>query len=248
MGPLVGVSFISAVRTYAEVERTERHVGRRRRSVLAADRRLGADLQRLRTGGGLPAAVRRDPAGGRRPAERRAEARDAAAACRRSRASRAKALVLLAGWLVAMLPPLERDRCCGKATAARVYAPELITLAVGPPAQRRADDRAGGRDGVAHRASVDGRDPDARASRSAPGSSTSSPRCRAAGGSAPPATRRRRWSPSSSTAWCASTSSLIALVLIAAGLGARGDLDAARRAGAPARPRIGRARAGRGGW
>ena len=51
-------------------ERPERHGGRRRRSVLAAGRHLGADLQRLRGGGGVPAAVRRDPAG--RPAIGRA--------------------------------------------------------------------------------------------------------------------------------------------------------------------------------
>ena len=51
-------------------ERPERHHRRRRRSVLAADRHLGADLQRLRGRGGVPAAVRRDPAG--RPAIARA--------------------------------------------------------------------------------------------------------------------------------------------------------------------------------
>ena len=61
MGPLVGVTFISAVRTYARSERPERHRDRRRRGVLAAGRDLGADLQRLRSGGGVPAAVRGDP-------------------------------------------------------------------------------------------------------------------------------------------------------------------------------------------
>src|SRR5205807_2087187 len=49
--------------------------GGRRRGVLAARRHLGADLQRLRAGGGIPAAVRRHPARDRRPPERRAEAR-----------------------------------------------------------------------------------------------------------------------------------------------------------------------------
>ena len=47
MGPLVGVSFISAVRTYAEVSGLERNGCRRRRSFVAADRSVGAHLQRL---------------------------------------------------------------------------------------------------------------------------------------------------------------------------------------------------------
>ena len=70
MGPLVGVSFISAVRTYAEVSGLNGTAAGVGEALLAADRRLGADLQRLRTGGRVPAAVRRHPAG--RPATGRA--------------------------------------------------------------------------------------------------------------------------------------------------------------------------------
>ena len=121
-------------------ERAERHGRRRRRSVLAAGRRLGADLQRLRARGGVPAAVRRHPPRRRRSAERRAEAR-AAAADAGVRAHRAKALVLLGGWIIASLPPL----------VAIVLWTQLrrqhLPAGAGdgrrrPPAQRRADDRA----------------------------------------------------------------------------------------------------------
>ena len=79
IGPLVGVSFISAVRTYAELSGYGGTADGRRRGVFAARRHLGADLQRVRAGGGVPAAVRRDPRRRGRSAERRAEARAAAA-------------------------------------------------------------------------------------------------------------------------------------------------------------------------
>ncbi len=42
----------------------------------------------------------------------------------------AKALVLLAGWLVAMLPPLSA-MLLWKAYGGTVYPPELLTLAIG---------------------------------------------------------------------------------------------------------------------
>ena len=73
----------------------------------------------------------------------------------------AKALVLLAGWLVASLPPLVGDRCCGGATAAASTRRSSPTRRRRPRAQRRPDDRARRGRGVAHRASVDRRDPDA---------------------------------------------------------------------------------------
>src|SRR5215471_6848304 len=61
------------------VERLRRDRGRGRRSDFAARRHLGAHLQRLRAGRGVPAAVRRDSRRLRRSPERRAEAGAAAA-------------------------------------------------------------------------------------------------------------------------------------------------------------------------
>ncbi len=59
MGPLVGVSFISAVRTYAEVSGLNGTAAGVGEALVAPGRRLGAHLQRLGTGCRFPASVRR---------------------------------------------------------------------------------------------------------------------------------------------------------------------------------------------
>ena len=128
MGPLVGVSFISAVRTYAELSGSTApppaSARRSRRSIgiwaptfsacelaaafllpfvairlVAGDRQSGALKLELQQPMSAPGADVRQGAG----AARRLARRVAAAAARR--------------------------RCCGDATAARIYAPELVTVA-----------------------------------------------------------------------------------------------------------------------
>ena len=121
-------------------ERAERHRGRRRRSVLAADRRLGADLQRLRAGRGVPAAVRRHPAGRRRPAERRAQDRAAAAGCRRSRASRPRRWSCSPAGSIASLAPVLAVVLWESYGGTHLRA-GARRGAAGPHAERRADDR-----------------------------------------------------------------------------------------------------------
>ena len=141
MGPLVGVSFISAVRTYGEASGLNGTDRRRRRGVLAADRHLGADLQRLRGGRGLPAAVRRHPPGVRRSAERRAENRDAASDAGASRASPPRrSCCSAAGW--SRRWRRSRRSLLWKSYGGSVYAPELVTVVARPRAQRRPDHRA----------------------------------------------------------------------------------------------------------
>ena len=110
----------------------------------------------------VSAAVRRDPPRVGRPAERRAEDRDAASDVRRSRASRAKAIVLLGGLArrvaarrsaaVAAVEKLRRQRLPAGARdgASRPLLNAGLTIALAAA------------DGVGHRTSVDRRDPDAQ--------------------------------------------------------------------------------------
>ena len=160
IGPLVGVSFISAVTVVRRAERPERHRCRRRRSVLAAGRHLGADVQRVRAGRRVPAAVRRHSPRLRRPPERRAEDRDAASAVA-VRAHLDQGAVLMAAWLVASLAPLVGRRVVDELWRQRLRA------GVGhgdrrPSAECRPDDRARGGRRRGHRAPVDRRDPHAQ--------------------------------------------------------------------------------------
>ena len=80
-------------------------------------------------------------AGRRRPAERRAEARAAAPDAGSASRVGAKALVLLAGWIVASLPPVAAV-VLWRSYGGSIYAPELADGGRRPPAERRADDRA----------------------------------------------------------------------------------------------------------
>ena len=86
IGPLVGVSFISAVRTYAELSGRNGTAAGVGEVFSPLDRHLGADVQRVRAGRGVPAAVRRDPP--RLPAIGRAarSSSSCSSRCRRSRA------------------------------------------------------------------------------------------------------------------------------------------------------------------
>ena len=55
-------------------QRLERRIGRRRRSLVPAHRRLGSDVQRVRARGCLPVAIRRDSSRRGRSRKRSAEA------------------------------------------------------------------------------------------------------------------------------------------------------------------------------
>jgi len=129
MGPLVGVSFIGAVRTYAEVSGLNGTAGGVGEALspltgvwapafsaceLAAVFLLPFVAIRLISGDRLSGALKLEMQQGMSPFARMA----------------AKALVLLAGWLVAMLPPLSAIPLW-KSYGGSVYPPELLTLAAG---------------------------------------------------------------------------------------------------------------------
>jgi len=129
MGPLVGVSFISAVRTYAEVSGlngTAAGVGEALSPLtgvwapafsaceLAAVFLLPFVAIRLVAGDRQSGALKLELQQGMPPEARMA----------------AKALVLLAGWLVAMLPPASAI-LLWKSYGGAVYPPKLLTLAAG---------------------------------------------------------------------------------------------------------------------
>lgn len=129
MGPLVGVSFLSAVRTYAEVSGlngTAAGVGEALSPLigvwapafsaceLAAVFLLPFVAIRLVGGDRQSGALKLELQQGMPPAARIA----------------AKALVLLAGWMVAMLPPLSAI-LLWKSYGGSVYPPELLTLTAG---------------------------------------------------------------------------------------------------------------------
>ena len=199
IGPLVGVSFISAVRTYAEasgLNGTAVGVGEAFSPLIGIWAPTFSACE-LAAAFLLPFVAIRLVAGDRQSGALKIElqqpmpafariARKGAGAARRRGSSR-------------RLAPLARGRCCGRATAARVYPPELATVLLGHLLERRPDHRARRGRRVDDRASVHRRDPDARRHGRHVDRRISSRRCRAASGSARPATRRRRWSPSSST-------------------------------------------------
>jgi len=120
-------------------EWTEWNGGRSRRGAIASHRRLGADVQRVRTGGGVPAAVRGDsPGGGRRQSG--ALKLELRKACRPSRASPPRHWCLLTGWVIAMLPSVSAvllwEELRRKCLPARVGGP------VGRPRAQQPDSRS----------------------------------------------------------------------------------------------------------
>jgi len=129
MGPLVGVSFISAVHTYAEVSGlhgTAAGVGEALSPLIGvwAPTFSACELAAVFL---LPFVVIRLVAGDRQSGALKLELQQGMSPLMRVAA---KALVLLAGWLVAMLPPLSAIllwRSYGGST----YAPELLTLIAG---------------------------------------------------------------------------------------------------------------------
>lgn len=129
MGPLVGVSFISAVRTYAEVSGlngTAGGVGEALAPLVGvwAPTFSACELVAVFL---LPFVAIRLVAGDRQSGALKLELQQRMSPFMRMAA---KALVLLAGWLVAMLPPLSA-LLLWKTYGGTLYAPEMTTLIVG---------------------------------------------------------------------------------------------------------------------
>jgi hypothetical protein len=129
MGPLVGVSFISAVRTYGEVSGlngTSAGVGEALSPLIGvwAPTFSACELAAVFL---LPFVAIRLVAGDRQSGALKLELQQGMSPFARITA---KALVLLAGWVVAMLPPLSAI-FLWKSYGGSVYAPEVVTLAFG---------------------------------------------------------------------------------------------------------------------
>jgi hypothetical protein len=129
MGPLVGASFIGAARSYAEVSGlngTAGGVGEALSPLIGvwAPAFSACELAAVFL---LPFVAIRLVAGDRQSGALALELQQGMPAFARMAA---KALVLLAGWLVAMLPPLSAI-LLWKSYGGSVYAPELLTLGAG---------------------------------------------------------------------------------------------------------------------
>ncbi|SPF32750.1 conserved membrane hypothetical protein [Candidatus Sulfopaludibacter sp. SbA4] len=129
MGPLVGVSFISAVRTYAEVSGlngTSAGVGEALSPLTGvwAPTFSACELAAVFL---LPFVAIRLVAGDRQSGALKLELQQGMSPFARITA---KTLVLLAGWLAAMLPPLSAI-LLWKSYGGSVYPPELLTLTFG---------------------------------------------------------------------------------------------------------------------
>lgn len=129
MGPLVGLSFISAVRTYAEVSGlngTSAGVGEALSPLIGvwAPTFSACELAAVFL---LPFVAIRLVAGDRQSGALKLEIQQRMSSFARITA---KGLVLLAGWLIAMLPPLSAI-LLWKSYGGVVYAPELLTLSAG---------------------------------------------------------------------------------------------------------------------
>jgi len=129
MGPLVGLSFISAMRTYAEVSGlngTAAGVGEALSPLVGvwAPTFSACELAAVFL---LPFVAIRVVAGDRQSGAAKLEMQRGMPPLARMAA---KALVLLAGWLVAMLPPASAI-LLWKSYGGSVYLPEMLTLAVG---------------------------------------------------------------------------------------------------------------------
>jgi len=129
MGPLVGVSFIGAVRTYAEVSGwngTAAGVGEALSPLIGvwAPTFSACELAAVFL---LPFVAIRLIAGDRQSGALKLELQQGMSAFARIAV---KALILLAGWLVAMLPPVSAI-LLWKSYGGVAYAPELTTLIIG---------------------------------------------------------------------------------------------------------------------
>jgi ABC-2 type transport system permease protein len=129
MGPLVGVSFISAVRSYAEVSGlngTSAGVGEALSPLIGvwAPTFSACELAAVFL---LPFVAIRLVAGDRQSGALKLELQQGMSPFARIAV---KAVVLLAGWLVAMLVPLSAI-LLWKSYGGVVYPPELVTLAAG---------------------------------------------------------------------------------------------------------------------
>jgi len=129
MGPLVGVSFIGAVRTYAEVSGlngTAAGVGEALAPLVGvwAPTFSACELAAVFL---LPFVAIRMVAGDRQSGALKFELQQPMPPLARMAA---KALVLMAGWLVAMLPPLSA-LLLWKSYGGTLYPPELLTLVAG---------------------------------------------------------------------------------------------------------------------
>ena len=129
MGPLVGVSFISAVRTYAEVSGlngTSAGVGEALSPLIGvwAPAFSACELAAVFL---LPFVAIRLISGDRQSGALKLEMQQGMSSGARMAA---KALVLLAGWLFAMLPPAGAV-LLWKTYGGAIYPPELLTLAFG---------------------------------------------------------------------------------------------------------------------
>lgn len=129
IGPLVGVSFISAVRTYAEVSGlngTAAGVGEALAPLVGvwAPTFSACELVAVFL---LPFVAIRLVAGDRQSGALKLELQQGMSPLARMAA---KALVLMAGWLVAMVPPLSA-LVLWKSYGGTLYPPEMITLVAG---------------------------------------------------------------------------------------------------------------------
>jgi hypothetical protein len=129
MGPLVGLSFISAVRTYAEVSGlngTSAGVGEALSPLIGvwAPTFSACELAAVFL---LPFVAIRLVAGDRQSGALKLEMQQGMSSFARITA---KGLVLLAGWLIAMLPPLSAI-LLWKSYGGTAYLPELATLGAG---------------------------------------------------------------------------------------------------------------------
>jgi ABC-2 type transport system permease protein len=129
MGPLVGLSFISAVGTYAEVSGlngTSAGVGEALSPLIGiwAPAFSACELAAVFL---LPFVVIRMVGGDRQSGALKLEMQQGLPSFARVAA---KAAVLLAGWMVALLPPLSAI-LLWKIYGGTLYAPELITLTTG---------------------------------------------------------------------------------------------------------------------
>jgi hypothetical protein len=129
MGPLAGVSFISSVRSYAEVSGlngTSAGVGEALSPLIGvwAPTFSACELAAVFL---LPFVAIGLVAGDRRSGALKLEVQQGMSSFVRITV---KALVLMAGWLVAMLPPLSAI-LLWKSYGGSIYAPELMTLTFG---------------------------------------------------------------------------------------------------------------------
>jgi ABC-type transport system involved in multi-copper enzyme maturation permease subunit len=192
MGPLVGVSFISAVRTYAEASGLNgtavgQGVGEAFSPLVGVWAPTFSACE-LAAAFLLPFVGIRLVSGDRQSGALKIELQHPMSSFARMSA---KALVLVAGWLIASAAPALAV-VLWRSYGGSVYPPELATVVLGHMLNAGLT--------IALAASIRRRRRSSRsASPSARGSSTSSPPCTAASGSAPPATRRPRWWRSSST-------------------------------------------------